>query len=88
MTKEGVGMGEGLGAERIAQSAKRRFSLRLLLVECEALPGQNVKPVGDVELLRIDLQDKEIQPFIQEAATWAQTGLKSRKALEGDKSGS
>ena len=83
MTREGVGMGEGLGAERIAGSAKRRYSLRFLLAEVEALPGQNVKPVADIELLRVDLHDTEIQGFITEAAGWAQAGLKARKGIEG-----
>ena len=99
MTREGVGMGEGFGAERIAGSAEREapesdamhhapgatrpYLLLLLLVDLEDQVKERVKPAVQAELARVELAESEIQSFMAEAASWAQTGLQSRKAMEG-----
>jgi len=91
MTREGVGMGEGFGVERIrpvdqtakpGPQGKRTYSLRLLMVLTEWVGSQNVRPAADVELASVELADTEIQGFIAEAAGWAQSGLKARVAME------
>lgn len=83
MTREGVGTSEGFGAERIPGTAGRKYSLRLLLIQCELIGGETVKPLADVELATIQLGVGEIEGFMQEAAGWAQSGLKARAAMEG-----
>ena len=90
MTREGVGMGEGFGAEKISgQPAAgsgqktRPYLLLLLLVDLEDQVKERVKPAVQAELARVELAETEIQPFMAEAAGWAQSGLKARAAIEG-----
>jgi len=92
VTREGVGMGEGFGAEKISPvdqtskpgpQARRPYMLLLLLVDLEDQVKERVKPAVQAELARVELAAAEIQPFMAEAGTWAQTGLKARKAAEG-----
>ena len=103
MTREGMGTSEGFGVEKIsAQPAagnpaesgmpshgqpRRSYLVLLLLVDLEDEGKERVKPAVQAELCRVTLAEGEIKPFMSEAAAWAQTGLKSRAAMEGDQHG-
>ena len=79
MAKEGLGTTENFAATVIR--AKKRTSLRLILIEEDQGQGENVKPLAQVELCKMEVEGDPVS-LVAELAAASQAAIKT--ILEGD----